>query len=171
MAIIPIRVFGDPVLRQPTVEVSEIDDALRQLASDMLETMYDAPGVGLAANQVGVQRRFFVYDVGDGPGVVINPRIVESSGEWQYLEGCLSVPDQHFEIVRPHKVRLVGIDIDGNEIDLQAEDLLARCFQHEIDHLDGKLLLERLSDAQRKEAMRALRNRDFPATAAQVADF
>lgn len=170
MALLPIRIFGDPVLRQPTIEVTEIDDALRQLTADMLETMYDAPGVGLAANQVGVQRRFFVYDIGDGPGVVINPQIVERSGEWTYLEGCLSVPDQHFEIIRPHKVRLVGRDLEGHEIDIETEDLLARCFQHEVDHLDGKLLLDRLGDAQRKEAMRVLRTRDFPATAAQVAD-
>lgn len=170
MALIPIRIFGDPVLRQPTLEVTEIDDALRRLAADMLETMYDAPGVGLAANQVGVQRRFFVYDVGEGPGVVVNPQIVESSGEWTYLEGCLSVPDQHFDIVRPHKVRLVGLDLDSRAIDIEAEDLLARCFLHEVDHLDGKLLLEHLNDAQRKEAMRVLRSRDFPATSAQLAD-
>ncbi len=165
MALIPIRVFGDPVLRQPTVEVAEIDDALRRLCKDMLETMYDAPGVGLAANQIGVQRRFFVYDVGDGPGVVINPQILERSGEWTYLEGCLSVPDLHFEIVRPHKVRLVGLDLEGNSIDVEAEDLLARCFQHEVDHLDGKLLLEHLDDAQRKDAMRSLRTRDLMTTA------
>jgi peptide deformylase len=170
VALIPIRTFGDPVLRQPTADVIGIDDALRQLAADMLETMYDAPGVGLAANQVGVQRRFFVYDVGDGPAVVINPQIVETSGEWSYLEGCLSVPDQHFEIVRPHSVRLVGIDLDGNGLDIEATDLLARCFLHEVDHLDGKLLLERLDDAQRKEAMRVLRTRDLSTTAAQVAD-
>lgn len=170
MALIPIRIFGDPVLRQPTLEVTEIDDALRRLAADMLETMYDAPGVGLAANQVGVQRRFFVYDVGEGPGVVVNPQIVDSSGEWTYLEGCLSVPDQHFDIVRPHKVRLVGLDLDSRAIDIEAEDLLARCFLHEVDHLDGKLLLEHLNDAQRKEAMRVLRSRDFPATSAQLAD-
>lgn len=169
MAIIPIRVFGDPVLRQQTVEVTEIDDGLRRLVADMFETMYDAPGVGLAANQVGVQRRFFVYDVGDGPGVVINPEILERSGEWTYLEGCLSVPDLHWEIVRPHRVRLTGLDLDGNRIDVEAEDLLARCFLHEVDHLDGKLLLERLDDEQRKEAMRVLRTRDL-ATPAQVAD-
>ena len=168
MALIPIRLFGDPVLRHPTVDVTEIDDALRQLTADMFETMYDAPGVGLAANQVGVQRRFFVYDVGEGPGVVINPQIVETSGEWTYLEGCLSVPDQHFDIVRPHKVRLVGIDLDGNALEIEAEDLLAWCFLHEVDHLDGKLLLERLNDAQHKEAMRVLRTRDL--STAEVAD-
>ena len=161
MAFIPIRVFGDPVLRQPTQEVTEFDDALRQLASDMLETMYAAPGVGLAATQVGVQRRFFVYDVGEGPGAIVNPQIVERSGEWTYFEGCLSVPDLHFEIVRPGWVRLVGFDLEGDELEIEADELLARCFQHEVDHLDGVLLLEHLDEAQRKDAMRALRTRSL----------
>jgi len=155
----PIRVFGDPVLRQPTLDVDEIDDALRQLADDMLETMYAAPGVGLAAPQVGVQRRFFVYDVGDGPGAVVNPRIVGASGEGTYLEGCLSVPDLHWEIVRPARVHLVGVGLDGDEIDIEADDLLGRCFLHEVDHLDGKLLISRLAPDDRKDAMRILRQR------------
>ena len=159
MATHPIRVFGDPVLRQPTLDVDEIDDALRQLAADMLETMYAAPGVGLAAPQVGVQRRFFVYDVGDGPGAVVNPRIVGASGEWTYLEGCLSVPDLHWEIIRPAKVHLVGVGLDGGEIDIKADDLLGRCFQHEVDHLDGMLLISRLAPDDRKDAMRILRER------------
>jgi peptide deformylase len=159
VATLPIRVFGDPVLRQPTLAVDEIDDALCQLADDMLATMYAAPGVGLAAPQIGVQRRFFVYDVGDGPGAVVNPRIVETSGEWTYLEGCLSVPDLHWEIIRPARVHLVGIGLDGEEIDVEADDLLGRCFQHEVDHLDGTLLLERLGRADRKDAMRILRER------------
>jgi len=155
----PIRVFGDPVLRQPTREVDEIDAALVQLADEMLETMYAAPGVGLAAPQVGVQRRFFVYDVGDGPGVIVNPRIVETSGTWTYLEGCLSVPDLHWEIVRPARVHLVGIGLDGRELDLEADELLGRCFQHEVDHLDGTLLVERLEAGDRKDALRILRER------------
>ncbi|HXZ83770.1 MAG TPA: peptide deformylase [Acidimicrobiales bacterium] len=159
MATHPIRVFGDPVLRQPTREVDEIDAALVQLADEMLETMYAAPGVGLAAPQVGVQRRFFVYDVGDGPGVIVNPRIVETSGTWTYLEGCLSVPDLHWEIVRPARVHLVGIGLDGRELDLEADELLGRCFQHEVDHLDGTLLVERLEAGDRKDALRILRER------------
>jgi peptide deformylase len=125
----------------------------------MLETMYAAPGVGLAAPQVGVQRRFFVYDVGDGPGAVVNPRIVGASGEWTYLEGCLSVPDLHWEIVRPARVHLVGVGLDGDEIDIEADDLLGRCFLHEVDHLDGKLLISRLAPDDRKDAMRILRQR------------
>jgi peptide deformylase len=166
MAQYDIRVFGDPVLRTPTAPVSDIDGALKQLVDDMFETMYAAPGVGLAAPQVGVQKRFFVYDVGDGPGVVINPEIRESSGEWVHDEGCLSVPGLFWPITRPKVVHLVGLDIDGNEIEFEADELLARMFQHEVDHLDGTLLLSRLDGDQRKEAMRALRSRtlDIPAS-------
>ncbi|HZQ83868.1 MAG TPA: peptide deformylase [Acidimicrobiales bacterium] len=166
MASYEIRVFGDPVLRTPTAPVTEIDGALKQLVDDMLETMYAAPGVGLAAPQVGVQKRFFVYDVGDGPGVVINPEIRETSGEWEHDEGCLSVPGLFWPITRPKLVHLVGLDIDGNEIEFEADELLARMFQHEVDHLDGTLLLARLDGDQRKEAMRTLRSRtlDIPAS-------
>ncbi len=159
MAVLGIRLFGDPVLRQETAEVRDVDGALARLVEDMIETMYDAPGVGLAANQVGVQRRMFVYDVGEGPGVVINPKIVEADGEWSYYEGCLSIPDLAFDIVRPKRVRLVGVDLNGEALDIEADELLARCFQHEVDHLDGVLLLKRLDPERRKEAMRVLRNR------------
>lgn len=172
MATFPIRLFGDPVLRQATQEITEIDGSVARLADDMIATMYDAPGVGLAANQVGVERRMFVYDVGDGPGVICNPRIVESSGEWSYNEGCLSVPELSWEIVRPKQVRLVGIGIDGEALDIEADELLARCFQHEVDHLDGILLLQRLDPDQRKEAMRILRQRTLsgvPAGNAELA--
>jgi peptide deformylase len=164
MAQYDIRVFGDPVLRTPTTRVTEIDGALKQLVDDMLETMYAAPGVGLAAPQVGVQKRFFVYDVGEGPGVVINPEITESRGEWVHDEGCLSVPGLFWPIVRAKQVLLVGQDIDGNDVAFEADELLARMFQHEVDHLDGTLLLARLDGDQRKEAMRALRSRalDLP---------
>jgi peptide deformylase len=159
VATFPIRTFGDPVLRQRASEIREVDGALVRLADDMIETMYAAPGVGLAAIQVGVERRMFVYDVGDGPGVVINPEIVESEGEWSYHEGCLSIPDLAFDVVRPKRVRLVGIDLDGEAIDIDADEILARCFQHEVDHLDGVLLLQRLDPERRREAMRVLRNR------------
>ena len=154
-----IRQYGDPVLKQRTREVEEIDGRLVQLVEDMLETMYEAPGAGLAANQVGVQRRLFVYDVGDGPKVVINPEIVESSGEWVYDEGCLSVPGLSWELVRPKEVHLIGRDLDGNELSVEADELEARCFQHELDHLDGILVFERLDEDQRREAIRTLRAR------------
>jgi peptide deformylase len=126
----------------------------------MFDTMYEARGVGLAAPQVGIQKRFFTYDVDDDPGVLINPEIVETSGEWVYDEGCLSVPGLHFEIVRPDLVTVRGIDLDGNEVIVQADELMGRLLQHEIDHLDGVLLLDRLEPEVRREALRELRQRD-----------
>jgi peptide deformylase len=156
-----IRQFGDPVLRQRTPEIDEIDAGVAKLVADMIETMYEAPGVGLAANQIGVQRRLFVYDIGDGTGprAVINPRIVETSGEWTYEEGCLSVKGLSWPIVRPDAVHLVGLDLDGNELSIEADTLEGRCLQHEMDHLDGILLVERLDEDQRREALSILRAR------------
>ncbi|MEW6152525.1 MAG: peptide deformylase [Actinomycetota bacterium] len=161
MAPYDIRVFGDPVLGVPTKEVTDIDGDLVRLAEDMIVTMYEAPGVGLAAPQIGVQKRIFVYDIGDGPFTVVNPRITERSGEWEYEEGCLSVPGLSWPIVRPAAVHLTGLDLDGNELSVDAEDLLARVFLHETDHLDGVLLLERLSRGEKKQALRTLRNRSL----------
>ena len=161
-----IRQYGDPVLKERTREVEDIDAALVSLVDSMIETMYDAPGTGLAANQVGVQRRVFVYDVGDGPRTIINPQIIESDGEWAYDEGCLSVPGLSWEIVRPNAVHLVGLDLDGNDISIEASELEGRVFQHELDHLDGILLVEHLNEDQRKEALKILRGRtlDLPAS-------
>ena len=166
MADLPIRQYGDPVLKERTREVENIDGAVATLVESMIETMYAAPGTGLAANQVGVQRRIFVYDVGDGARTIINPRIVESDGEWLYDEGCLSVPGLSWEIVRPNAVHLVGLDLDGNEISIEATELEGRVFQHELDHLDGILLVERLDEDQRKAALKILRSRtlDLPAS-------
>jgi peptide deformylase len=159
MAGLTIRQYGDPVLKEITREVLDIDAAVVALAESMIETMYEAPGSGLAANQVGVQKRLFVYDIGDGARVVINPRIVESDGEWTYQEGCLSIPGLSWEIVRPNAVHLVGLDLEGNELSIEATELEGRVFQHELDHLDGILLVERLDADQRKEALRILRDR------------
>jgi peptide deformylase len=159
MATFPIRQYGDPVLRQATQEITVIDGSVAKLAEDMIETMHAAQGVGLAANQIGVQRRMFVYDTGDGAAVVINPRIVESDGEWTYEEGCLSVPGLSWPIVRPNSVHLVGLDLDGNELSIEADELEGRAFQHEVDHLDGRLLIELLDDDQRREAKAVLRER------------
>lgn len=125
----------------------------------MIETMNEAPGVGLAANQIGVQKRLFVYDRGDGPRTVVNPVIVETSGEWVYEEGCLSVPGLSWEIVRPNAVHLRGFDLDGNALDIEVDEFEGRIFQHEVDHLDGVLLIERLTDEQRREAKRVLLSR------------
>ncbi len=157
MAPYNIRVVGDPVLRQRAAEVTRIDGRLAKLADDMIVTMYEAPGVGLAAPQVGVEKRLFVYDVGEGPQTIINPSIVESDGEWAFEEGCLSVPGLSWEIIRPKLVHLVGIDLDGNEVSIEADEVMARCFQHELDHLDGVLLLERLDADTRKAALRTIR--------------
>jgi peptide deformylase len=168
MSSLIIRQYGDPVLKERTKEVDDIDGSVASLVESMIETMYDAPGTGLAANQVGVQRRIFVYDAGDGEGAhaVINPQILESDGEWTYDEGCLSVPGLSWEIVRPNAVHLVGLDLEGNEISIEASEFEGRVFQHEIDHLDGILLVERLNDDQRKDALKILRSRtlDLPAS-------
>ena len=161
MARYSIRVFGDPVLRQRAAEITDIDGQLARLAEDMVLTMYDAPGIGLAATQVGVQKRLFVYDIGHGPQAIVNPTISEGRGEWVFDEGCLSVPGLSFEIVRPKEVHLTGYDLEGNEVSIEADELLARLFQHELDHLDGILLLERLEPEQRKDAMRVLRQRSL----------
>ena len=158
MAPYSIRMVGDPVLRQRAAEVTTIDGRLAKLADDMIVTMYDAPGLGLAAPQVGVEKRLFVYDVGDGPRTIVNAEIVETDGEWAYEEGCLSVPGLSWEIVRPKQVHLRGVDLDGNEVDIEADEILARCFQHELDHLDGVLLLERLDADTRKQALKTIRD-------------
>jgi peptide deformylase len=160
MAPYAIRVVGDPVLRQRASEITEVDAKLVRLAEDMITTMYEAPGVGLAAPQIGVQKRLFVYDVGDGEGakVLVNPTITETRGEWVFEEGCLSVPGLSWDIVRPKEVHLTGWDLDGNEVSFEADEYVARVFQHEMDHLDGILLLERLDDEQKLEARRALRD-------------
>jgi peptide deformylase len=152
-----VRVFGDPVLRKVADEVTDVDGKLVKLVDDMLQTMYDEPGLGLAAPQVGVSRRLFVYDIGEGPEAIVNPVISESRGEWVYEEGCLSVPGLYWEIVRPKEIHLTGHDLDGNEVSLEADELLARLFQHELDHLDGVMLVDHLDDDTRREALKLLR--------------
>jgi peptide deformylase len=158
-----IRTYGDPVLKQRATEVTDVDGKLAALVEGMIETMYAAPGAGLAAPQVGVQKRFFVYDANDDTGahVLINPVITEARGEWEYEEGCLSVPGLYFPIVRPKEVHVTGFDLDGNEVSIEADEFAARLFQHELDHLEGRLLLELLDDDQRKTALRTLRDREM----------
>ena len=153
-----IRTLGDPVLRGTATPVEAFDDALRRLAADMLETMYAAPGVGLAANQVGLRMACFVYDDREGhAGFVANPRISDPEGEEILEEGCLSIPGPYHPTVRAARVRLRGVDLDGAPLDLHAEGLLARIFQHETDHLNGMLYIDRLDDAGRRDVMRQLR--------------
>jgi peptide deformylase len=159
MSSYSVRVYGDPVLKQVARDVDQVDGSLVRLVDDMVETMYDSEGAGLAAPQVGVQKRLFVYDVGDGPQVMINPSIVEVEGEWYHDEGCLSIPGLRLGIVRPNRVSIRGYDLDGDEVSLEADEFLGRVFQHEVDHLDGVLMVERLEDDARKLALRVLRDR------------
>ncbi len=154
-----IRLFGDPVLKRAAEDVTDIDGAFVDICNDMLDAMYEAPGIGLAAPQVGIEQRFFVYDFGDMPGVLINPTLVESDGEWEFEEGCLSVPGLSWDIVRPKQIHLVGLDLDGNEVSIEADELEARLYQHELDHLAGKLLFDYLDDDQVRDAKRILRER------------
>lgn len=157
MAVFPIRTFGDPVLNTIAQPVDAFDAALERLIEDMLETMYAAPGVGLAGPQIGISRRVFVFDIGEGPGHMINPELVETSGEWEFDEGCLSVPERFWPIVRPAYARVKGVTLDGSPLELEGEELMGRMLQHEFDHLDGTLLLERLGKRERKTALRDLR--------------
>jgi peptide deformylase len=157
MAIFPIRTFPDAVLRTPAAGVPAIDDGVRRLVDDMLETMYAAPGVGLAAPQIGVSLQVIVFDAGDGPCHMVNPVMIETSGSWVYSEGCLSVPERFWNIRRAGFARARGLDLDGKEIEYAGDELLGRVLQHELDHLAGVLLLERLPRRVRKQALRDLR--------------
>ncbi len=163
----PLRLFGDPVLKQRARDVDTIDADLVTLVHGMYVTMDLEEGIGLAAPQVGVRKRLFTFDLheGDGPAVVINPEIVERDGEALSEEGCLSVPGYRFEVVRSERVTMRGLDLDGNELVLEGDDLLARMIQHEIDHLDGVLLLDRVEPDVRREALRDMRTRELGATA------
>jgi peptide deformylase len=160
MAKLPIVTLPDPILRKLSTPVERVDDELRRLADDMLETMYDAPGVGLAAIQVGVPRRLFVLDVADedekpAPLVLFNPEIVALGSETRlHEEGCLSIPDFRVEIERPASLTLSYIDRDGNPRELDAEGLLATAIQHEVNHLDGKLIIDFLSPLKRDMVVR-----------------
>ena len=153
MSVLEIRMFGDPVLREPAEPVESFDDELRALVADMMETMYAAEGVGLAGPQVGVARRVFVYDVREPehpPGAIVNPRVVAREGSTKEEEGCLSVPGLTALVERAERVVVEGLDPDGREVRVEADGLLSRCLQHEIDHLDGILFLDRVSPIQRR---------------------
>lgn len=161
MANLPLRFWGDPVLTTPAKTVTDIDGSVARLVKGMLKTMHSVNGLGIAAPQVGVQRRIFTYQMGKRtkPVTFINPTIVETDGEIEMEEGCLSIPGLYFDVIRPERVYMTGFDLDGNEISIEADDREARCLQHELDHLNGKLMLEVLTDEQRKEALRELRSR------------
>jgi peptide deformylase len=160
MPVYPIRTFGDPVLRLTATPITEIDGGIHRLVESMIETMYAAPGVGLAAPQVGVSKAVFVFDAQDEKGarVLVNPELVETSGELEFEEGCLSVPGHFWPIVRPDFSRIRGIDMEGNPVEYSGTGLMGRVLQHEFDHLQGKLLIERLERRRRKQALRDLRD-------------
>ena len=149
-----IRTFGDPVLASQAAAVTDIDGKVVRIVEEMFDTLYDSDsGIGLAAPQVGIQRQIFVWDMDDEPMVILNPTIAESDGEWVYDEGCLSIPGLYVEMTRPKTVLMKGIDMNGNEISLEADELEARLFQHELDHLNGVLMFERMTPDQREEAL------------------
>lgn len=162
MSVREIRLFGDPVLVSRADEVTAFDAKLAHLCDDMLETMDDAGGVGLAANQVGVLQRVFVYDCDDRRGELVNP-VWEPAGEETEVdeEGCLSIPGINAAAERYLRVRATGVDRTGTPVVIEADGLLARCIQHETDHLDGVLFLSRLTPDERKAAMRELRVADW----------
>ena len=153
MSILDIRVLGDPILRQNTVPVREITDELRTLVADMFETMHYARGIGLAAPQVGRTERLAVIEIDGEPLVVINPEILETSGKSKAEEGCLSIPDIYADVERPKEVVVHAMNLEGEEYEIEASELLARCLQHEIDHLDGRLFLDYLSVLKRTAAL------------------
>lgn len=147
MALRTIRVEGDPVLGKVRREVTEVTPKIVTLIDDMLETMYEANGVGLAAPQVGILKRIVVIDVGEGPIVMINPEIIESDGEQTGDEGCLSIPGKAGQVTRPNHVKARFMGEDMNEYEIEGEELLARCICHELDHLDGHLYVEKVEGA------------------------
>jgi peptide deformylase len=153
VSILDIRVLGDPILREETKEVGEITDDIRLLVKNMFDTMYLAKGIGLAAPQVGRSERLAVVDVENNPIVIINPEIIYAEGKAKAEEGCLSIPDIYGDVERPAKVRVRALDIEGREFEVDADELFARCLQHEIDHLHGKLFIDYLSVLKRRSAM------------------
>lgn len=163
VTILPIRRLGDPVLREPAQAVESFDGVLRRLCDDMLETMYDAPGVGLAAPQVGLSLRFFVFDANDGSGphAVANPILSGLEESQEEEEGCLSIPGLWYRSRRALRAQVDGRDVDGNPISFQGDGLVARIFQHETDHLEGTLFIDRLSERDRRQALAALRDQDL----------
>jgi peptide deformylase len=163
MGLLPIRIFGDPVLRERATPVTTFDEALRRLADDMLETMRHAGGAGLAANQIGVLKRLFTWELREDDhashGAWVNPEVVETSEDTQDGdEGCLSFPGLFYPTERPLRVRMRAQDVDGEERKVEGEGLLARILLHEIDHLNGILFIDHLARHDRKDALRRIRD-------------
>ncbi|HEU4566190.1 MAG TPA: peptide deformylase [Gemmatimonadaceae bacterium] len=154
MALLDLYVLGAPVLRQETTPVAQVTDELRRLIDDMFETMYAAKGIGLAAPQIGRLERVAVVDVDDNPFAIINPEIVLREGSQVGEEGCLSIPDIYGDVERAQRVVVRALDRDGKPFEVDATDLLARCLQHEIDHLHGKLFIDYLGFVKRRAVMK-----------------
>jgi len=149
-----IRTYGDPVLKTKAAEITDVDGKLVRLVNDMFDVLYESDlGIALAAPQIGVQKQIFVWDLEGEQQVIFNPEIVESDGEWVYEEGCLSIPGLYVELVRPKTVLLKGVDINGDVVEREADEIEARMFQHELDHLNGVLMFDRMTPDQRREAM------------------
>jgi peptide deformylase len=161
VAVKPIRLFGDPVLTTPAAEVTTFDKELRKLVKDLTDTMLDAPGAGLAAPQLGVSLRVFTYDVDDEVGHLINPSLDLSDDIQEGDEGCLSVPELAFNTRRSMRVVAKGMNMHGEPVVIEGSELMARCIQHETDHLDGIMFIDRLDAETRKEAMRAIREAEW----------
>ncbi len=162
MSVKPIRLFGDPVLRTPAEPVRDFDAELRRLVADLTDTMLDAPGLGLAAPQIGVGLRVFTYHVDDGePGHLVNPSLDLSQQQDEDDEGCLSFPGLVYPVRRAHGVIAKGFNMYGEPVTIEGTELLARCIQHETDHLDGILFIDRMDPAQRKLAMKAIREAEW----------
>jgi peptide deformylase len=154
VSILDIRVLGDPILREETKPVDAITDEIRTLVKNMFDTMYLAKGIGLAAPQVGRSERIAVVDVDDQPLVIINPEIVSTEGKTaKSEEGCLSIPDVYGDVERPSRVKVRALDLDGKAFEVEADELLGRCLQHEIDHLHGKLFIDYMSVLKRRSAL------------------
>lgn len=162
MAVLSIRIVGDPVLRTRADEVTDFGPELRKLVADMDETMEDVEGAGLAAPQVGVSLRVFTYQIAGVRGHIINP-VLELSEDFQedISEGCLSIPELSYPVRRRNSTRATGVDVEGNPIVVEGEGFLARCLQHETDHLDGILYIDRLEGDAKKDALRKIRAADY----------
>ncbi len=161
MAIQPIRLFGDPVLRTPAVPVVDFDKELRTLVQDLTDTMLEAPGVGLAAPQLGVSLRVFTYSVDEEVGHLINPDLTLSEEEQEGDEGCLSIPGLAYPCIRAYGVVARGFNMYGDPVTIEGTELLSRCIQHETDHLDGILFVDRLDREQRKLALKEIREAEW----------
>jgi peptide deformylase len=162
VAILQIKEFPDPILRRKAERIEIIDSHIQQLIDEMVETLYEAPGLGLAAPQVGYSKRLFVFDLGQHDPrfpltVLINPEIIQTENEVSDFEGCLSIPEQRLKVVRPRRVIIKGLDREGNVLELEGENLAARLFQHEMDHLNGILLIDRISRLKRSILLKKMK--------------